>query len=657
MAKTRSAQTGVPIPFKLVGSTTFGRYPFISVEQTFNMLIVNQDPGEQDAKQYLVPMAGYQYQIKLSTVGRGLFSSKQASAMFAASAGILYEIGTSLNPAKIGELQTIGGDVFIDQDILQNIGFCDGINIYIYNYITEQFYIAGTNPYSTGTVSQSTNVITGIGTTFTASMVGGTIYFADGTNTKVTAFTSTTSLIVDSSATKSAQAYLLISVLDFIPNYICFHDARFIATSSQSNDSQVGQWRLSKAVLGADGKTYIVFPSLGQLAQFQGVFQTKADLPIAVVRMPGRSNVILIMGSVSSELWTDVGAALFPYQKNTSFGVDFGCVNPSTIATLETYVIWLGYNEKSGMVVMYTTGEDIKSISIDGIDIKLEQIQFPNSCYGFAVKLAGHILYIFTFYNAADNFSLMYDFKTEKFFTLTDEEFNYFIGKKAVFFNNTYYMNSINDGNIYELNNKFTTYQYLNPIAPGGLITREIPRVRMCKTFRTSNSIPKVLNSLIFSLEQGVDSTNTQNGSNVATIGVVQGGANYTFADVIITGDGTGAFATATIVNGVVTAVAVVSSGSEYSWAVATIAGDGIGAQLALTLNTDPYLPRIDLAMSYDNGYTYGNFTSAQMFAVGKYASRVSFYDLGYSNVFTPQLRFYGQSRFVLADGELDFFE
>jgi hypothetical protein len=654
MAKTRSSQTAVPIPFLLVGSTTFGRYPFISVEQTFNMLIVNQDPGAPDAKQYLAPMAGYQYQIQLSNEGRGLFSSKQASAMFAASSGNLYEIGTSLNPAKIGELETIGGDVFIDQDILQNIAFCDGVNIYIYNYNTEQFYIAGTNPYSTGTVSQSTNVITGIGTTFTADMVGGTIYFADGTNAIVTGFTSATSLMVDTSATKSAQAYLLISLLDFIPNYVCFHDARFIATSSQSNDSQVGQWRLSKAILGEDGKTYIVFP-IG--TQFQGVFQTKADLPIAVVRMPGRSNVILIMGSVSSELWTDVGAALFPYQKNTSFGLDFGCVNPSTIATLETYVIWLGYNEKSGMVVMYTTGEDIKSISTDGIDIRFEQIQYPNSCYAFAVKLAGHILYIFTFYNPADNISLMYDFKTEKFFTLTDEKLNYFIGKRAVFFNNTYYMNSINDGNIYELNNKFTNYQYINPVVPGEIITQEIPRIRMCKTFRTSNSIPKVLNSLTFSIEQGVDTANTQTGSNVATIGVKQGGANYTVADVIITGDGTGAFATATIVNGVITSVSVVSPGIGYSWAVATIGGDGVGAELSLTLNTDNYLPRIDLAMSYDGGYTFGNFTNYQMFAVGKYASRVSFYELGYSNVFTPQVRFYGQSRFVVADGELDFFE
>lgn len=657
MGKTRSAQTAVPIPFKLVGSTTYGRYPIISVEQTFNMIIVVQDPGEQDEKRFLVPMAGYKYQIKLQDVGRGLFASEKASLMFASSSSILYKITTGLNPAKIGTTLSSAGDVFIDQDILNNVAFCDDVNIYIYNYVTGQFYTAGTNPYSTGTASQSGNTVTGIGTTFTASMVGGTIYYQDGTSADVTGFTSTTSLTVDVTSTKSAQTYLLISPLDFTPNYVCFHDARFIATSSQSNGMAIGQWRLSKAILGADGKTYIVFPSGASLPQFQGVFQTKADLPIAVVRMPGRSNVILIMGSISTELWTDLGSALFPYSKNTSFGIDFGCINPATIATLETYTMWLGYNEKSGLVVMYTTGQDVKSISTDGIDIKFEEIKFPKSSYGFAVKLAGHILYIFTFYNPADNISLMYDFRTDKFFTLTDEQMNYFIGKRAVFFNNTYYMNSINDGDIYELNNKFTNYVYRDTTLPGNTIEEEIPRVRMCKTFRTANSIPKVLNNITFTIEQGVDKRNTQTNSNVATISIVNGGQDYTFASVIITGDGIGAYATASIVNGVITSIALISAGDGYSWAVATIAGDGVGAELATTLNVDNYLPRIDLSMSYDNGYTFGNFTGSEMFAVGKYASRVSFYDLGYSNVFTPQLRFYGQDRFVVADGEMNFFE
>jgi hypothetical protein len=62
--------------------------------------------------------------------------------------------------------------------------------------------------YSAGTASQSTNTITGIGTTFTTAMVGGTFVFADGTSAgTITAFGSATSLTVSVSQTKAAQGY------------------------------------------------------------------------------------------------------------------------------------------------------------------------------------------------------------------------------------------------------------------------------------------------------------------------------------------------------------------------------------------------------------------------------------------------------------------
>ena len=67
----------------------------------------------------------------------------------------------------------------------------------------------GSSTYSTGTVSQTTTVVTGSSTTFTSSMVGGVIVYANGTQAFVTAFTSTTSLTVQQSQSVSSQAYVL----------------------------------------------------------------------------------------------------------------------------------------------------------------------------------------------------------------------------------------------------------------------------------------------------------------------------------------------------------------------------------------------------------------------------------------------------------------
>ncbi|MEI7838183.1 MAG: hypothetical protein WCI37_00155 [bacterium] len=57
--------------------------------------------------------------------------------------------------------------------------------------------------YNTGTITQSTNTITGSGTTFTSAMTGGTIFYSDGTNAIVT-FNSATSLT--SSVSKNFSA-------------------------------------------------------------------------------------------------------------------------------------------------------------------------------------------------------------------------------------------------------------------------------------------------------------------------------------------------------------------------------------------------------------------------------------------------------------------
>jgi hypothetical protein len=72
---------------------------------------------------------------------------------------------------------------------------------------------------------------------------------------------------------------------------------------------------------------------------------------------------------------------------------------------------------------------------------------------------------------------------------------------------------------------------------------------------------------------------------NIDIIGVVNGGSNYDPANsvitVSITGDGTGAVATAESVNGVITNIIVTNQGSNYTHANSTIvSASGSGAIL-----------------------------------------------------------------------------
>lgn len=73
------------------------------------------------------------------------------------------------------------------------------------------YFTRGQNYYSTGTVSQATTVVTGVGTTFTAAMVGMQIQYATGETATITAFTSATLLTVSPSQTVASTTYKIVN--------------------------------------------------------------------------------------------------------------------------------------------------------------------------------------------------------------------------------------------------------------------------------------------------------------------------------------------------------------------------------------------------------------------------------------------------------------
>lgn len=281
-----------------------------------------------------------------------------------------------------------------------------------------------------------------------------------------------------------------IATIDFLPGFLSFQNSRFICQSIGTS-----QWRLSDL---SDGTSWPTDPNhVGQL-------QTKPDFVQAAVPMPGRGNTLFLFGRTVGEQWNDTGFAIFPYQKQSSFNIDYGCINPSTIAYQGIYIVWIGISEEAGPVVMFTTGGDIKEVSTDGIDYLFSTLKNPEDCSGFLIKIDGHLFYQFTF--RTDNVSMILDMETLKFFTVTDEWRNYHIARKIVYFNNTYYFVSYKDGNLYELGTQFTNYTYSLPSAsPSELVQYEIPRIRICPPIRLPNQRPYIIKSIGFTIEQGQD--------------------------------------------------------------------------------------------------------------------------------------------------------
>lgn len=503
--------TFTQIPLDIVGSTKFGRYPKISVEQTYNMIISDN---------FLVPYAGHKLRTRIisQAQGRAIYTSVRYGHMIVVVANKVYSIASNLSAQEVGTIGTFEGDVYIDENNVNQIAICDLQHIYIFNYVTGSFRIATKNG---------------------------------------------------------------IDPLDFIPGYISFQNGRFIAAALDTN-----QWRLSEVGEG------LHWPGD---SQYLGTLQTKPDNVVGAQRFPGRGNLIYVFGKTVTEPWQDIGAALFPYQRNSSVNIDYGCLNAATIAYNENIIVWLAANEKSGPFIAYSTGGDINKISTDGIDFKFTQLKNPSNAYGFLFRQDGHLIYQITFPD--DNLTYIYDFNTQKFFTLCDKNFNAHIAKRIAFFNDRYYFVSFVDGNLYEISTRFTTYD-----------GEEIPRIRVCRNIRLPDASRFAINNLTFTIEQGTT-------------------ADDTSSEDILTED-----------NLVLM--------TENNQALETDVGDFA-----------PIPQTVNLSVSKNGGESFGTIWQKDLNTLGNFRNRLIYWNLGAANDFVPQFRFFGLGRFVVTDGLVSIYQ
>lgn len=385
------------------------------------------------------------------------------------------------------------------------------------------------------------------------------------------------------------------------PGYISFHDGQLIIA-----DQLTTNWYLSNFNNATDWPT---------TSPFVGSIQTKPDLCQAVVPVPGGGGNIFVFGRNATELWQRIGGSLFPYQRNSTFNIDYGCLNPATVAHLNTYTVWIGVNEQSGPVLMRANGNSVEQISTDGIDYQLGNLTDPLNCTGFLYQQDGHTIYQFTF--PTDNISYAYDFESKLFFNVSDENLNYHIAREIVYFNNTYYFVALAGGNIYEFDTLFTAAQYSqNDLSD----VKIIPRIRICSPIRTPDQRYYIAKSLGFTVENGQPNTPVNIIEHVS--------ANVDLA-------------------------------TESGFIICCENGDMIATEEVNDSNAIVYTyypEQVNLAVSRDGGMTYGTFWTKDMNPTGKFKSLFIYQRLGIANDSTYQIRFNGYGRFCATNGVVELY-
>jgi len=445
---------------------------------------------------------------------------------------------------------------------------------------------------------------------FQSTLVGslatseGDVYIAENTSKQI-CITDSVNIYVynydDGTFKSSAPGGGIPTWTTFFPNtnpgYISFQNGRLIIALENTQ-----RWVLSAF---NDALTW------SDTAPFVGTLQSKPCTIKAVVPVPGGGNNVLVFGTTVAESWQDLGLALFPYQRNSTFNLDYGCLNASSIAELDNFVVWLGANEQSGPTIMVTGGNGVQSISTDGIDFVLAQLTNPTNCTGFLFRQDGHLLYQFSFPD--DNITFAYDFNNKEFSTITDDTFNYHPAREVVFFNGSYYFVSLKDGNIYQFDTKYTNAIYSDDDI------REIPRVRITPPLRFNTQRYFIGKSLAFTIENGEKNIKTTTTINANEL-----------ADTIATE---------------VPATLLTEDGFELA----------VENSEAFTYST--LSEAVDLSISRDGGQTFGNAWRNEMNLTGNRKSRFIYQRLGIANDASFLLQFCGFGRFVVFDGIVEAYE
>lgn len=391
---------------------------------------------------------------------------------------------------------------------------------------------------------------------------------------------------------------------EVVPGYVTYHNSFFLIAPSENDPNSTSTWYAFQRE--TDSTIALVPDSVFPL-------QSKPDKCIAVKRLPGRSNHVLVIGTSVCEVYTQVGGRQ-NYRRNSSFNIDSGTVAASTIAENDQFLCFLAQNEKNSPTILYTNGSETHHISTDGIDDLLQDIVRPDLSTAFFYRQDGHLFYQLTFFGADDNLSLLYDFSTQKFFNVTDDDMNFHPARQIVYFNKQTLFVGLEFGNLYHLSTDIPDARFQrNNMLPE---RRSIPRIRITNTVRLPDSRPFFCKLFTFWISQGLSDFSILQ-ENVNCVGAM-------------------------VTEGIGGKVMVTETGE-----IMVVEGGNC---------TDDIIerPRVDLTFSKTGNQTFSNGVGRELNPEGVYRNQMQWYRLGFANEITFQLRFWGLNRFVVNNGVLE---
>ena len=184
----------------------------------------------------------------------------------------------------------------------------------------------------------------------------------------------------------------------------------------------------------------------------QTSYALKDGAPDDLVALIVDHREIYLMGEVSSEVWTDVGAVPFPFQRIPGTSTQHGIAAPFSLYRFGNSFAYVSRNNRGQAQIMQMKGYLPERISTHAVENSLAN-QYVDDAVAWTYQLEGHEVYVVTFPTlnltwAYDNASQMWH---KWLYTAPDNSYQRHRGNCCAVFQGLVLVGDYENGKIYEL--------------------------------------------------------------------------------------------------------------------------------------------------------------------------------------------------------------
>lgn len=181
--------------------------------------------------------------------------------------------------------------------------------------------------------------------------------------------------------------------------------------------------------------------------------------PDNLVRAISDHQQIFLIGTKTTEVYTDAGLFPFPFQKLPGSLMQHGCAAGNTVARLGESIAWLSSDDRGIATVIQMVGYSPKRISTHAVEQAINGYQTISDAFAYSYETSGHEFYVLTFPTA--DVTWCFDLATSMWHKRvsrdTQNVWHRDRGNCCAVFNNRIVVGDYQNGIIYQLSNSVYT--------------------------------------------------------------------------------------------------------------------------------------------------------------------------------------------------------